>query len=95
MASIKNLKKDIKSLCESVQNECYVELVFGTSNEVEFIWSIMMRCEKLEHETLKKINSKESNKLPKKEKKKYFNSLMDDFYNQTMIFIKDLNSVIP
>lgn len=95
MASVKQLKKKVKSLCDNVQNECYVELLFGTSNEIELIWSIMSRCDKLQQETIRKINSKESKKLPSKERRTYFKSLSDNFYSKTMEFINDMNTIIP
>ncbi|WP_320052997.1 hypothetical protein [uncultured Acetobacteroides sp.] len=95
MASVKQLKKKVKSLCDNVQNECYVELLFGTSNEVELIWSIMSRCDKLQQETIRKINSKESKRLPAKERRAYFKTLSDSFYSKTMGFINDMNTIIP
>jgi hypothetical protein len=95
MASVRQLKKKVKSLCDNVQNECYVELLFGTSNEVELIWSIMTRCDKLHHEILRKINSKEPKKLPSKERKAYYKALSEDFYCKTLGFINDMNTIIP
>jgi hypothetical protein len=95
MASVKHLKKKVKSLCDNVQNECYVELLFGTSNEIELVWSIMNRCDKLQIETIRKINSKESKKFPAKERRAYFKTLSDDFYSKTLDFINDMNAIIP
>lgn len=95
MASVKHLKKRVKSLCDNVQNECYVELLFGTSNEVELIWSIMTRCDKLHREMIQKINSKEPKKLQAKERKAYYKALSDNFYSKTLDFINDMNSIIP
>lgn len=95
MSSIREFKADIKSLCDNVQNECYVELMFGVSNEIELVWSVMVRCEKLKVETLHKINSKEPKKLSKKERREHYKKLVDDFYSQTIELIEDLNSIIP
>jgi len=95
MGSIKHLKKKVNSLCDNVQNECYVELLFGTSNEVELIWSIMSRCDKLHHEILKKINSKEPKGLPAKDRRAYYKAISDDFYSRTLGLINDMNTIIP
>lgn len=95
MSSIRELKADVKSLCDNVQNECYVELMFGVSNEIELVWSIMVRCEKLKEETLRLINAKEPKKLSKKERSQYYKKLVDNFYSKTIDFISELNTVIP
>lgn len=95
MASIKKLKREVNSLCENLHNECFVELVFGTSNEIERVWSIMVRCEKLKLDTLKKVNSKLPKKMTIKERKEYYKETNVVFYDATMKLIDDLNHIIP
>jgi hypothetical protein len=95
MAKLRKLKAEVKSLCEHVQDECYVELIFGTTNEIEMIWGIMVQCEKLKANTLSKINSKAPNKMTYKDRKQYYKAIEDEFYSRTMSFIQDLNTIIP
>jgi len=95
MASVKHLKKKVKSLCENLQNECYVELLFGTSNEIELVWSIMTRCSKAQNDIIREINAKDIKALPPKERKVYYKAITDSFYKKTLGFINDLNTIIP
>lgn len=95
MASVKHLKKRVKSLCDHLQNECYVELLFGTSNEIELVWSVMTRCNEAHNNIIREINTKDVKALSPKERKVYFKTITDSFYKKTLGFINDLNSIIP
>ena len=95
MASIRLLKKKINTLCDGFQNECYVELMFGTSNEVEMVWGLMGSCDKLHKNTLCALNRKLNKSYSRKERKAYYRHLTDEFYKDTFALINELNSVIP
>lgn len=95
MASIRQLKKRVKSLYDNVQTECYVELLFGTSNEVELIWSILYRSDILLDETMRGLNSKTIKKKTVEERKQYYKELSSNFYTKNYELINDLNTIIP
>jgi hypothetical protein len=91
MASVKDLKKDIKHMVTHFIQECYVHLAYSPPLNQENVLDIISDAMELQIETLEGINNPpkdQHNRL-----KKYYKDLTGDFYDKIVELTERLNSL--
>lgn len=91
MANIRDIKKDVKQMIQHFIQECYIHLAYSPPLNQENVLDIISDAMELEKEMIKKINNKLSS--TKKERKDYFKSLSNDFYDKIVELTERLNSL--
>jgi len=92
MASIRDLKKDVKYLVNHFIDECYTQLAFSPSLDQENTIDIIADALILRDEIISKLNLS-----PKKDSKIkgkiYYNSIAEDFYSRIIELTERLHSL--
>lgn len=92
MASIRDLKKDVKYLVGHFINECYTELTFSIVLDQENTLDVIADALDLRHDIISRLNA-----CPKKEEVKsdklYYNGIAEDFYKQIIELTERLHSI--
>ena len=91
MASRKDLKKDIKFVSVELISECYVRFIFNPSMEKE-INDIVMEINKLNYDTVTRINHTDGKNNPKITKA-YYKKLKADYENGMKAILTKLESI--
>ena len=92
MASIRDLKKDVKYLVNHFIDECYTQLTFSVVLDQENTLDIISDALKLRDEIISKLNSNSLNG-DKIEGKAYYNSIAEDFYHRIIELTERLHSL--
>lgn len=92
MASIRDIKKDVKYLIGHFISECYTQLTYSVVICQENTIDVISDALELQDYIIKRLNSK-----PKREKGKtdkiYYNSIAEDFYNRIIELTDRLHSL--
>lgn len=91
MASVKDLKKDIKQMVKHLLGECYTQLAYSEPIFKERILDIISDIMVLEHETISKI-SKKSYKRGQSTHIDY-QKIANDFYDEVVELAERINSL--
>jgi hypothetical protein len=91
MASVRDLKKDIKHMVKHLLNECYTQLTYSEPISKERILDIISDILILEQETISKI-SKKSYKI-KVSQKVDFQKIANEFYDEAIELAERINSL--
>jgi hypothetical protein len=92
MASIRDLKKDVKSLINHFINECYTQLAFSAIVCQENTLDIISDALELRNDIIKKLNSRLKNDEGRGNKF-YYNTIAEDFYKQIIELADRLHSL--
>lgn len=92
MASIRDLKKDVKYLTGHFIDECYTQLAYSVLIDQENTLDIISDALELHDDFIKKLNSK-PNLEESKTYKTYYSSIVDDFYKKIIELTERLNSL--
>jgi len=92
MASIRDLKKDVKYLVGHFIDECYTQLAFSVILDQENTLDIISDAMKLREEIVKKLNATFKNQ-DKISGKSHYNAIAEDFYNRIIELTERLNSL--
>jgi len=91
MASIRDLKKDVKFMVGHFIEECYTQLTYSVVLDQENALDIISDALTLEMETLKKLNSKTN--LKETSDKKHYRKIAEDFYKGIIELTERLHSL--
>jgi hypothetical protein len=91
MASIKDLKKDIKHMVSHFIQECYVHLAYSPPLNQENVLDIISDAMELQTDMLKSINNPPLAK--EKGLKTYFKNITGEFYDKIVELTERLNSL--
>ncbi|MEJ5315475.1 MAG: hypothetical protein WHS63_00560 [Tenuifilum sp.] len=91
MASVKDLKKDIKQMTKHLLDECYTQLTYSEPISKERILDIISDIMVLEQETISKI-SKKTYKRGESTKVDY-QKIANDFYDEVVELAERINSL--
>jgi len=91
MASIRDLKKDIKFMVGHFLEECYTQLTYSVVLDQENALDIISDALTLKSETLKKLNSKL--KPEDISDRKHYNKIAEDFYKRIIELTERLHSL--
>lgn len=91
MASVKDLKKDIKHMVKHLLDECYTQLTYSEPISKERILGIISDIMVLEQETISKI-SKKSYKKGESTNVDY-QKVANEFYDQVVELAERINSL--
>jgi len=91
MASVKDLKKDIKHMVKHLLDECYAQLTYSEPISKERILDIISDIMVLEQETISKISKKTYKKgeLTNVD----YQKIANDFYDQVVGLAERINSL--
>jgi hypothetical protein len=89
MASIRDLKQDIKQMTGHFIQECYVHLAYSPPLHQENVLDIISDAMELEKDMIKKINNPEN----KNDQNSYFKGITSDFYDKIVELTERLNSL--
>jgi len=92
MASIRDLKKDVKYMVNHFINECYTQLTFSVILDQENTLDIICDTVKLREEIIRKLNTAPNNG-GKIAGKNYYNAIAEDFYNRIIELADRLHSL--
>jgi hypothetical protein len=92
MASIRDLKKDVKYLVGHFIDECYTQLAFSAVNDQENTLDIISDALKLLEATIQELNTIPS-KSDKIAGKLYYNTIAENFYKQIIELTDRLHSL--
>ncbi len=92
MASIRDLKKDIKHMNEHFIQECYIHLAYSPPLNQENVLDIISDAIQLRDDTLKKLNSSTA-LMERKNRKVYFRNLVSNYYDGIVELTERLNSL--
>jgi len=92
MASIRDLKMDVKYLINHFIDECYTQLAFSVVLDQENTLDVISDALKLHEEIIKKLNSSPS-KDDKISGKKYYNAIAEEFYHRIIELTDRLHSL--
>lgn len=92
MASIRDLKKDVKYLVNHFIGECYTQLTFSVVLDQENTLDIISDALKLRDEIISKLNSNSLNGSIK-EGKAFYNAIAEDFYHRIIELTERLHSL--
>ncbi|MHC1704413.1 MAG: hypothetical protein AB9846_10935 [Tenuifilaceae bacterium] len=92
MASIRDLKKDVKYLVNHFMDECYTQLAFSPTLDQENTIDIISDALELRDDIITKLN-----KTPEKgtgvSRYNYYNSIAEEFYNRIIELTERLHSL--
>lgn len=91
MASIRDLKKDVKYLIAHFINECYTELSFSIVLDQENTLDVIADALGLRNEIISKLNARPNKDV--KPDKRYYNGIAEDFYKQIIELTERLHSI--
>ena len=91
MASIRDLKKDVKFMIGHFIQECYTQLAYSVVLDQENAFDIISDALTLEKETLRKLNA--SIKPDDFSDKKHYNKIAEDFYKRIIELTERLHSL--
>ena len=89
MASVRDLKKDVKYLVNHFINECYTQLAFSPALDSENILDIISDTLDLETDIISKLSSRSNSNKGKE----YYNSIADEFYKRIIELTERLHSL--
>lgn len=92
MASIRDLKKDVKYLVGHFINECYTELAYSIVLDQENTLDVIADALGLQDEIISRLNTR-PNKDEIKIDKVYYNNIAEDFYKQIIELTERLHSI--
>jgi len=92
MASIRDLKKDVKYLVGHFIDECYTQLTFSVVIDQENTLDIICDALKLRQEIIRNLNTSPSNDDAIKGKA-YYNGIAEDFYHRIIELAERLHSI--
>lgn len=92
MASIRDLKKDVKYLVDHFIGECYTHLSFSIVLDQESIIDIITDALELKASTITRLNANAS-KGEERFCKKHYKSIADEFFNQIIELTERLHSI--
>lgn len=92
MASIRDLKKDVKYLVGHFINECYTELAYSIVLDQENTLDVIADALGLQEEIISRLNTR-PNKEEIKIDKVYYNNIAEDFYKQIIELTERLHSI--
>lgn len=92
MASIRDLKKDIKYLIGHFIDECYTQLAYSVVLDQENTLDIISDALELQHDLITKLNSRPYEKGIKANKV-FYNSIADEFYQRIIELTERLHSL--
>jgi hypothetical protein len=92
MASIKDLKKDIKQMNEHFIQECYIHLAYSPPLNQENVLDIISDALQLKENALNKLNISTAS-MERKERKVYYSNFVSDFYDGIVELTERLNSL--
>lgn len=92
MASIRDLKKDVKYLTNHFISECYTQLVYSVLLGQENTIDIISDALELQNDIIKKLNAKYKSKVVKANKA-YYNSIAEEFYARIIELTERLHSL--
>lgn len=91
MASVRDLKEDIKQMVKHLLNECYTQLTYSEPISKERILDIISDIMMLEQETISKI-SKKSYKRGNRQTTD-FQKIANQFYDEVVEMAERINSL--
>ena len=92
MASIRDLKKDVKYLVDHFIGECYTQLTFCVLLNQESIIDIIADALELKKEVITKLSARAA-KGEEKYCKKHYKAIADDFFAQIIELTERLHSI--
>ncbi|RPH31674.1 MAG: hypothetical protein EHM93_12685 [Bacteroidales bacterium] len=92
MASIRDLKKDVKYLVEHFISECYTQLTFSIVLDQENTFDVIADALGLRNEIITKLNARPQKEVYKTDKS-YYNGIAEDFYRQIIELTERLHSI--
>lgn len=92
MASIRDLKKDVKYLVSHFIDECYTQLTFSIVLNQENTLDVICDALKLREEIIKRLNTTPQSKDTTKGKA-YYDAIADDFYSSIIELTDRLHSL--
>jgi len=92
MASIRDLKKDVKYLVGHFINECCTELAYSIVLDQENTLDVIADALGLQEEIISRLNTR-PNKEEIKIDKVYYNNIAEDFYKQIIELTERLHSI--
>ncbi len=92
MASLRDLKKDIKHMVEHFIQECYIHLAYSPPVNTENVMDSISDAIRLRAETLSSLNNPPRGK-DRVEQKSYYKTLIGDFYDGIVELTERLNSL--
>jgi hypothetical protein len=92
MASIRDLKKDVKYLVNHFIDECYTQLAFSVLLNQENTLDVISDALELRKEIIQKLNSSPS-KEDEISGKIYYNAVAEEFYNRIIELTDRLHSL--
>lgn len=92
MASIRDLKKDVKYLVNHFIDECYTQLTFSPNLDQENTLDIISDTLCLRQEIITKLNSTPDT-ASELQGKQYYNSIAEEFYQRIIELTERLHSL--
>ncbi|HCT30588.1 MAG TPA: hypothetical protein DIW31_07600 [Bacteroidales bacterium] len=92
MASIRDLKKDVKFLVNHFISECYTQLTFSILLDQENIIDIIADALELKKTVITKLNARQQEGENKYDKK-YYCAIAEDFFSQIVELTERLHSI--
>lgn len=92
MASIRDLKKDVKYLVGHFINECYTELAYSIVLDQENTLDVIADAMGLQDEIISRLNTRPNKEVVKIDKV-YYNNIAEDFYKQIIELTERLHSI--
>ena len=92
MASIRDLKKDVKYLVDHFISESYTQLTFSIVLDQENTFDVIADALGLKNEIIAKLNARPNKELFKTDKA-YYNGIAEDFYQQIIELTERLHSI--
>jgi hypothetical protein len=92
MASIRDLKKDVKYLVGHFISECYTQLTFSIVLDQENTFDVIADALGLRDEIISKLNARPNKEIYMSDKV-YYNGIAEDFYRQIIELTERLHSI--
>ena len=92
MASIRDLKKDVKYMIGHFIDECYTQLVYSVVLDQENTLDVISDALELHNDIIAKLNSKHKSEIGKANKV-FYNSIAEEFYLRIIELTDRLHSL--
>ena len=92
MASIRDLKKDVKYLVDHFISESYTHLTFSIVLDQENTFDVIADALELRDSIISRLNARPNKDIVMSDKS-YYNGIAEDFYNQIIELTERLHSI--
>jgi hypothetical protein len=93
MASRRNIKKDVNSLCFEVIYECIIFLEHTSSLNQENVYQIITDAAELRNALIHRINHPETGNYAPHSSRTFYRDIKKDLYDKTIYMIERLNKL--